>query len=171
MRDAEEPDVNLAQTFEENASRTIAVLDQALRNVRDLICATGHFTLANWLRDKAVLREIGVQLAVADASGPTLTTTTANAPPHVNIADREHFRIQVDATQDRLFISKPVIGRTSGQLSIQFTRRMTTPDGRSPVWWSRRSTRMCSACSVNRSEWAAVRDADRARRHHPGGAA
>jgi signal transduction histidine kinase/CheY-like chemotaxis protein len=122
---------NLARAYEETVSRSIAVLDQVLRHARDLYLADPeHFTLTNWLRDKAVPREISVQLAVADATGLTLTTTTANAPSHVLIADREHFRVQVAATEDELFISKPVIGRASGQQSIQLTRRMTTPDGR-----------------------------------------
>jgi signal transduction histidine kinase/CheY-like chemotaxis protein/HPt (histidine-containing phosphotransfer) domain-containing protein len=131
LRDAETQTVNLARAFDETASRTIAVLDQALEHVRDLYLRDpDHFTLRNWLRDKTVLQEVSVQMAVADASGLTLTTTTADAPSNVMIGDREHFRIQVAATQDRLFISKPVIGRASGQLSVQFTRRMTTPDGR-----------------------------------------
>ena len=48
----------------------------------------------------------------------------------MNIADREHFRVQAAATEDRLFISKPVIGRSTGRLSVQFTRRMSTRTAR-----------------------------------------
>jgi len=130
-RDAENQTVNLARAFEETVSRSIAVMDQALEHVRDLyLLDPVHFTLTDWLRDKTVLHAISVQLAVVDATGSMVTTTAAGSPGNVGIADREHFRVHVTAAEDRLFISKPVIGRASGQLSIRFTRRITTPDGR-----------------------------------------
>jgi signal transduction histidine kinase/DNA-binding NarL/FixJ family response regulator len=47
----------------------------------------------------------------------------------VNLGDREHFRVQAAATSDELFIGKPVVGRVSGQWSIQLSRRLTRPDG------------------------------------------
>jgi signal transduction histidine kinase/CheY-like chemotaxis protein/HPt (histidine-containing phosphotransfer) domain-containing protein len=129
--DAENRTSNLARAFEETVSRSIAVLDQALEHVRDLyIRDPERFTLENWLRGKTVLRDISVQVSVANASGLVLTTTTVNPPANVNIFDREHFQVHVAATEDRLFISKPVIGRSSGRLSVQLSRRMTAPDGR-----------------------------------------
>lgn len=131
LHDAENRTVNLARALEETVSRTIAVLDQALEHVRDLYLRDpDHFTLDNWLRDKTVLRQVSVQLAIAGPTGLLLTTTVPNAPPNVSIADREHFQVHAAATEDRLFIGKPVTGRASGRLSVQFSRRMTTPDGR-----------------------------------------
>jgi len=131
LRDAEIQTANLAGAFGETVSGSIALLDQALEHVRDVYLRDpAHFTLQNWFHDKTVLREISVQLAVVDASGLTLTTTTANAPANVSVADREHFKVQVNAAEDRLFVSRPVVGRASGKLAIQFTRRMTWPDGR-----------------------------------------
>ena len=45
------------------------------------------------------------------------------------MADREHIRVQLNSTEDHLFISKPVIGRASGQWSVQLTRRFMNRDG------------------------------------------
>jgi signal transduction histidine kinase/HPt (histidine-containing phosphotransfer) domain-containing protein/ActR/RegA family two-component response regulator len=129
--DAENQTVNLARAFEETVSRSIAALDQAMEHIRDLYLGDpDRFTLDGWLRDNAVLRDISVQMAIADAAGLVVTTTVADAAPNVSIADREHFLIQKTRSADRLFMSKPVIGRVSGKQSIQFSRRMTTPDGR-----------------------------------------
>ena len=72
---------------------------------------------------------IAVQMSIADASGTVVTASGDNGPPPAIIADREHFRVQANAGEDRLFISVPVIGRTTGRLSIQFTRRIVNPDG------------------------------------------
>ena len=130
LQDAENQTANLARAFEETVSRSIAVLDQSLEHVRDAYSRDpGHFTLDDWLRDKSVLRRISVQLGIADKAGSVVTTTVATGPPNVSIADREHFLVHVAAAEDRLFISKPVIGRSSGRLSIQLSRRMTNSDG------------------------------------------
>ncbi len=51
-------------------------------------------------------------------------------PPGVSIADRPHFRVQTRSQRTTsLFISRPVIGRVSGEQTIQFSRKLLDPDG------------------------------------------
>jgi signal transduction histidine kinase/DNA-binding response OmpR family regulator len=130
VREAVERSATLAQTLEENMSRSVTVLDNALKNTRELyLHDKDHFKIGPWMRDRPILMKIAVQFSITDASGTVVTSSGNNGPPPVNIADREHFRVQASANEDRLFISVPVIGRTSGKLSIQFTRRIVNPDG------------------------------------------
>jgi signal transduction histidine kinase/DNA-binding response OmpR family regulator len=116
--------------LEENMSRSATVLDTALLSARAIyLHDKDGFKIGPWLRDQGGLMGIAVQMAIADPSGTVVTTSGDNGPPPANIADREHFRVHVNASEDRLFISVPVIGRTTGRLSIQFTRRIVDPDG------------------------------------------
>jgi hypothetical protein len=130
IQDAVDRSTVLSQMLEENMSRSATVLDTALLNSRaNYLNDKDGFKVGPWMRDKADLMGIAVQMAIADASGIVVTASGDNGPPPANIADREHFRVQANASEDRLFISVPVIGRTTGRLSIQFTRRMVHPDG------------------------------------------
>ncbi len=61
-----------------------------------------------------------LQLSIADAEG-TLTYSNLGLAGRISIRDREHFTAHVDGG-DRLFISKPVLGRVSNRWSIQFSR-------------------------------------------------
>lgn len=62
-----------------------------------------------------------LQIATIDAQG-YLAYSSLNNPQRVFLGDREHFKVHLGAHEDRLFISKPVLGRVSNKWSIQFSR-------------------------------------------------
>ena len=70
-------------------------------------------------------------MGITDASGTVVTTSVIGAVP-TNLADKEYFQVNASAgadAPDRLFISKPMMGRMTHRLSVQFTRRIANPDG------------------------------------------
>ena len=63
-----------------------------------------------------------IQIGLADELGRVRTGQPFL--PGIEIGDREHFIVHREAAVTDLFISRPVIGRTSGRQTIQFSRRI-----------------------------------------------
>jgi diguanylate cyclase (GGDEF)-like protein len=131
FREVERRNQNYSLLFEENVLRSIGEIDKALLYLRRTVEAakdTQDFQTIVMSTD--VLSEIIVQVAIIDADGISRGTNAVPAPTgRIDVSDREHFRVHVNANEDKLFISKPLIGRASGKWSVQFTRRFTNRDG------------------------------------------
>lgn len=121
---------NYARLFQEHIRRAITETDNTIKFIRQDFLRDPHaFDLADWVKNKYSFNNLALQFTIIGADGRMETTTTAGAAPRVDLSDREHFRVHVNATSDSLFISKPVLGRASGRWSIQLTRRITDDSG------------------------------------------
>ena len=128
--DAANEAANLALAFEEDITRTIEAVDQTLLFVREAYQhdRTGMLSGA-WTRGRPFLGDLQVQISLADRDGRVLWSNLGPVSPDINVADREHFRVQQLSRDDSLFISRPVLGRVSGKWTIQFVRKLLAPDG------------------------------------------
>ncbi len=129
--DAERTTQNFAMVFEENVLRSIGEIDKALlylrRSIETRKDSTDYATIVN---TTDVLSEIIVQVAIIDANGIMRASNAGPQPaPPIDLSDREHYKVHVKSGEDRLFISKPVIGRVSNKWSVQFSRRFLNRDG------------------------------------------
>ena len=117
--------------FEENVLRSIDELDNVLFYLRRGIEARKGSTDYNAiLHSIDIPGDIIVQVSIIDAQGIMRASSAGPQPaPPVDLSDREHFKAQLDSKEDRLFISKPLIGRVSGKWSVQLSRRLLNPDG------------------------------------------
>jgi len=121
---------NLSLAFSEHIRSLAQGLDQALVSLREhWPNGRTDFEASVQRYQTAVGREYNIQIAVIDADGRlAYSNLNPNFKP-ISLADREHFRVHRDSGFDRLFISKPVLGRVSKRWSIQFTRPIPRPDG------------------------------------------
>ncbi len=130
LRSAERANKNFAMVFEENVLRSIGEIDKALLYLRRSVETrkdTTDFTTIVSTTD--VLSEIIVQVSIIDANGMMQASNAGPQPaPVMDLSDRDHFRFHLTSTEDQLYISKPVVGRVSGQWSVQVTRRFQNAD-------------------------------------------
>ncbi|HLP68990.1 MAG TPA: histidine kinase dimerization/phospho-acceptor domain-containing protein, partial [Rhizobium sp.] len=64
-----------------------------------------------------------IQVGVVDRNG-YLAYSNLGMSERTFLGDREHVKVHVESTEDRLFVSRPLLGRVSKQWTVQFTRPM-----------------------------------------------
>ncbi len=121
----------LSLVFAQGVNRTANDLDRILKYLRASYERGGY--AADWpklVQEEFTANRQSVQIAVIDRAGMMITSTRMLHPAKpVDLSDREHFRVHVEASEDRLFISKPLVGRASHTWSVQLTRRLTDGAG------------------------------------------
>jgi len=120
---------NLAIAFEQDIFRTLKAAEQVAAFAREEYVRDGTPPdLAGWVKRDVIREHMFTIISVVDERG-AIIASTQHTPPQVNYSDRDFFVAQRDATQDALFVSRPVLGRVSGQWRIPMSLRITRPDG------------------------------------------
>ena len=121
---------NLVRAFAEEVKSSVSSFDLTLIDLRDRWQMPGlDFAEAVQKRQSYLATNVGFQVAIIDAAGLLQYSSANPQATGMNLSDREHFRVHVDQPGDKLFVSKPVLGRVSQRWSIQFTRPISGPDG------------------------------------------
>ncbi len=127
--DARDTAANYARALEEHAVRTFQAADQQVLFLKFQAESLGRrFELARYLSTGVIQGDIFNLYTIVDEHGEVVQSSRPFTP--VNLADREHIRVHIEAETRRLFVGKPVLGRVSGKWSIQMTRRIDAEGGR-----------------------------------------
>ncbi|MCF8161328.1 MAG: two-component sensor histidine kinase, partial [Polaromonas sp.] len=119
---------NLTRVSQEHANQTFRSADQVIRFIKSRYQELGDKLDLTALTEQGVIdAEIFPQVGIIDAKG---IYRLANRPVtgKIDLTDRAHFKVHVEATSDALFVSQPVLGRATGKWSIQLTRRISSPN-------------------------------------------
>ncbi len=120
----------IVRLFEKNTMDILERLDRTLLLLRKSYeDDPAHFDLRSWATRIDLVAEETVQISLIGANGFEVATTGDYRGPPVYLGDREHFIRQMDVGSDKLFISEPVLGRTSGKVTLQLSRRVRAPNG------------------------------------------
>ena len=118
------------QLFEIFTRNLLQRFDQVLMLLREEVLEDGPpADIATWSAWRGVLREPLFQIAVIGADGKLLATTENASNVGVDLSDREHFSVHRETDADRMFISKPLVGRASGRLSLNVSRPVRNAGG------------------------------------------
>jgi diguanylate cyclase (GGDEF)-like protein len=121
---------NLAHAFSEEVNATVGTIDMSLLHLR-----------TQWEHNRAQFPQMVERLnrelhgrvilaiALTDAQG-RLVYASAGAPEGRDLSDRDYVRYHLDGHGDSLFVSRPLVGRMSGQWRVQFSRPVTDAQGR-----------------------------------------
>ncbi len=120
--------INFARVFDEHVARTIRGIDQTTLFVKSQVeDRSQKFDLRLFAQKGGFIDQYYNLIAIVDSDG---WVKQVNRPlPPSKVSDREHFQVHVKDGSGGLFISKPVLGRSSGAWSVQFTRRINKADG------------------------------------------
>ena len=120
---------NLARVFEEQIVRTLMETDRAIVLLRTSYQRNGNFDLANSLTNPALRSDLFTQIRILGPDGALIAASTEFILSPADVSDREYFQVHLTSKMDELFISKPVMGRTTGKWSLQLSRPIRAADG------------------------------------------
>jgi PAS domain S-box-containing protein len=123
---------NLARAFAGEVKSSVSAIDLTLIELREeWQSGYSDFAAAVRRRQSYLEQDIGFQVAIINAAGLLVFASTGTQPEAMDLSDREHFQVHRSlALGDRLFISKPVLGRVSQRWGIQFTRPLIDANGK-----------------------------------------
>jgi PAS domain S-box-containing protein len=122
---------NLSAAFQVEVGEKLSTVARAMDAVAEhMRAANGTFDIFDWARTAPLLSTGTVQGAIVGPDGIMLSTTLEPHAAPLDLSDREHFRVHLSGTFKGIYVSKPVLGRASGQTVIQLSRRVDAADGR-----------------------------------------
>ena len=126
MRDSS----NLAQAAAESIGQTIGGVDDALRFMRAVYTSDPkHFDLAAWASRVNQTHAVAFEFALIDRNGMLTASSLGPVTAPVDFSDEDFYKAQIGDIPDRLFVSRPILGRASGRWSLLFTRKLVAADG------------------------------------------
>ncbi|MCY0852760.1 ATP-binding protein [Cupriavidus sp. D39] len=120
----------LAFAIGQSVERTMMEADQLTSLIGGAVIELGpELPLAEWTRNGYLATEPFLQTAVLDETGRIRASTNPAFEP-LDLSDRAHFRVHIDNPRPTLYVSKPLVGRTSGRWVVQLSKGIVAPNGR-----------------------------------------
>jgi signal transduction histidine kinase/ActR/RegA family two-component response regulator len=123
LHESENQTTTQARVFAEYSRSIFQRTNEILLNLRTQWTGDQQSFAAVVARSQDSLKDLSFQVGVIDKNGLLAFSNRAPATDRTDLSQREHFQVHASNHKaDRLFISKPVQGKVTGQWSIQFTR-------------------------------------------------
>ncbi len=121
---------NLVLLFEQSVLRSLKSADGVIQLLRRAYRSDPTSTdLDMWVTDPEIKNDLIFQFSIIGPDG--FIKASSYGAPAIGLfaGERPHFHVHVDSREDRVFVSEPLVLKTSGRRAIFLTRRLTGPDG------------------------------------------
>ncbi|HEY1542812.1 MAG TPA: EAL domain-containing protein [Xanthobacteraceae bacterium] len=120
---------NLARAFDAHLTQSLIDINRTLGVVRAYYLRDpAHFDLRIWNDGNQPSGNEMIQISIVGSDGRIRASSNSAWSP-VYVGDRQHFRALAASREDRLYISRPVVGRMTHRSAIQLSRRIERTDG------------------------------------------
>jgi two-component system sensor histidine kinase BarA len=118
-----------SQLIASNSQEAFNLADYVAKQARSEWLETGKLRPhASQIEGMPNFRGVIAQIAIIDAAGYLSASSLTSAPSRMYLGDRAHFIALKDASVDKFYIGKPVVGRVSGKETVQFVRPIFSTD-------------------------------------------
>jgi signal transduction histidine kinase len=121
---------NLSAAFCEQVYDTLTAVNAAIdMTARELRADPAGFQLDRWAGELAVLAHPTMFASLIDPNGRMISNTAKPGVTGMDLSDREHIRVHLTGHDPGLFVSVPLIGRVTGNLTIEVSKRVDDTAG------------------------------------------
>jgi len=112
-----------SQAIQLNVLEAMNLADYTLKQARKQWVRERNLkTHDEYFEDFPNFKALITQIAIIDKHGYVQASSLSSQTSNTWLGDREHFRVHLNTTADAIFISEPLKGRISNNISVQFTR-------------------------------------------------
>jgi diguanylate cyclase (GGDEF)-like protein len=131
---AAEAATSLVGSIRSDIARNVETLNLSLEGVVNNLKLPGLDRLSPEIRrqvlfDHSTTARYLTPVVIVDETGRITDDSRNFNPQQRRVSDRDYFQVHRDNDSAGLFISRPFVGRLSGQLLVGFSRRLSHPDG------------------------------------------
>jgi signal transduction histidine kinase len=121
---------NLSAAFCEQVYHTLSTISAAMDlTAREIRADPTGFRLDRWSEELPALARPTMFVSLVDASGKLISTTVKPGIAGFDMSDLEYFKVHLALLNPEMYISQPVVGRVSGRVMIQVSRRVDDANG------------------------------------------
>ncbi|PUA17539.1 EAL domain-containing protein [Glaciimonas sp. PCH181] len=120
----------LARGYEQYTLRTLHHDDEVVKYLKfQYESNNGMIDLPDFIERGLLSSDLLILASIANEKGDLVATTKTGPFQTVNLRDREHFKVHIANDSQKMFISKPVMGRVSNKETLQMSRRLNYANG------------------------------------------
>jgi signal transduction histidine kinase len=122
---------NLSAAFCEQVYHTLSTISAAMDlTAREVRNDPSGFRLDRWSEELPALAHPTMFVSLIDATGKLISTTIKPSVKGIDLSDLDYVKVHLALMNPDIYISEPMIGRVSGRVMIQVTKRVDDANGR-----------------------------------------